>query len=198
MEYLPSKIPRYPLEYKILFHLKLVKSDYPQSFVRNLHEDLTLVFETLRDMEEYGFLQKIPSGMLKRKHVKLKRKLTTHQHHTYYELSREGDHFLRFIDTKEGKGYLVENHGEIGRILYRIYKGGPDYAAMTARGLGLHKKDVEGYYSIMEDMGMVERYKGSIIKAKERKLKPKKETSRQHTYYVPTREVKLIMRGMGE
>jgi predicted transcriptional regulator len=86
------------LALEILLHLRAVKSDYVKSIVRNLKEPGDRVQEAVDGLFEMGLVEKVPSGMLKRKHVRLKRKLTTHQHHTYYTLSRKGDLFLR----KEG------------------------------------------------------------------------------------------------
>ena len=87
-----------PLALDILMHLKAVRSDYVKSLVRNIGEPTEIIQEALDSLMEKGLVEKMPSGMLKRKHVKLKRKLTTHQHHTYYTLTREGDIFLRELD----------------------------------------------------------------------------------------------------
>jgi predicted transcriptional regulator len=86
------------LTMKILLHLKAVKSDYVKSLSRNLGEPGDKIQEKMDYLFKVGLVEKVPSGMLKRKHARLKRKLTTHQHHTYYTLSRRGDFLLR----KEG------------------------------------------------------------------------------------------------
>ena len=46
--------------------------------------------------------------------------------------------------------------------------------------------------------GVAERYDGGTIKGTERKLKPKAETHRDHTYYVTTREADRILRNLDD
>ncbi|WP_204366196.1 DUF2250 domain-containing protein [Halosimplex carlsbadense] len=41
-------------------------------------------------------------------------------------------------------------------------------------------------YRALRLVGLVSEYEGSTIKASDRKLKPKDETHRKHTYYVTT------------
>lgn len=86
------------LSLNIMLHLKRVRSDYVKSLSRNLGEPMDIIQECLNGLLEKGLVERMPSGMLKRKHVKLKRKLTTHQHHTYFTLSREGAKYLRGMD----------------------------------------------------------------------------------------------------
>jgi len=44
---------------------------------------------------EMGYLEKRRSGMLKRKEARLKKRVTTYPHHTYYQLSEKGENFLK-------------------------------------------------------------------------------------------------------
>ena len=45
---------------------------------------------------------------------------------------------------------------------------------------------VRHLYRALRQVGLVTEYEGSTIKATERKLKPKDETHRKHTYYITT------------
>ena len=50
----------------------------------------------------------------------------------------------------------------------------------------------------METVDLATTYDGSIIKGTERKLKPKDETHRKHTYYVTTDLADRILRELDE
>jgi predicted transcriptional regulator len=49
-------------------------------------------------------------------------------------------------------------------------------------------------YRALRRVGLVTTYEGSIIKGTERKLKPKDETHRKHTYYVTTDVAEQLLR----
>ena len=57
---------------------------------------------------------------------------------------------------------------------------------MTADELDMEFEYVRHLYRALRQVGLVTEYKGSTIKGTERKLKPKDETHRKHTYYVTT------------
>jgi len=90
-----QKVAGDPLAMAILHHLKMARSDYLKSISKNLKEGEPGVQARVEALVSQGLVEKVPPGMLKRKHARLKKKLETHQHHTYYTLSREGDLFLR-------------------------------------------------------------------------------------------------------
>ncbi len=186
--------PPTPLTFMILDHLKLVKGDYPRSISKNLDADKDRIVDLCQKMEERGLLDRIPSGMIKRKKVKLKRSLETHQHHTYYQLSENGDHLLRFLETEDGKKSFLIKMDNARKIAKRLWKGGPDYFRNTSEDLDINLKKTRQIYKAMMIAGIVETYDGSIIKGRERKLKPKKETHRKHTYYITTDKAELILR----
>ncbi|XGI84433.1 DUF2250 domain-containing protein [Halorutilales archaeon Cl-col2-1] len=186
--------PSDPLAYLILYHLKKVKGDYPRSMAMNLDAERKDVVDLCDQLESAGLIERIESGMLKRRKVKLKRSLETHQHHTYYRLSREGDHLLRFLEEDDGKESFLRKVDNALTVARRISEGGPDYPRMTSEDLDLDLGHVRKLYKAMVLAGVAETYDGSIIKGKERKLKPKDETHRKHTYYVTTRDVDLILR----
>ncbi len=188
--------PPDPITFMILDHLKLVKGDYPRSISRNINAEKKKIVSLCEKLEERGLLERISSGMLKRKKVKLKRSLETHQHHTYYRLSEKGDHLLRFLETEDGKRSFFIKMDKARKIAKRLWKGGPDYFRNTSEEMGIDLKKTRQLYKAMMIADIVETYDGSIIKGRERKLKPKKETHRKHTYYITTDEAELVIRDM--
>jgi predicted transcriptional regulator len=191
-----AEVPDDVVSIRVLYHLKTVEGDYPRSIGRNLDADRQRVVDVCDDLERAGLLERIEAGMLKRRKVKLKRSLETHQHHTYYRLSRDGDHLLRHLDEREGKADFLRRFEPVRRIAKRLSNGGPDYPRMTAEDLDLPLADVRHLYAAMGLVGLVTTYDGSIIKGEERKLKPKDETHRKHTYYVTTDVADRILREM--
>lgn len=193
-----AAVPADPLAVRVLYHLKSVKGDYPRSMAGHLTADRPDVVEYCEEMERTGVLERIESGMLKRRKVKAKLSNETHQHHTYYRLSRQGDHLLRFLDEREGKEHFLRWVDDASTLAKRLSRGGPDYPRMTANELGLDYEHVRQLYKAMLSVGLVTTYDGSTIKSAERKLKPKTETHRKHTYYVTTDETDRILRELDE
>ena len=191
-----AAVPPEPLAFLVLYHLDAVEGDYPRSMAGNLDADRERVAELCEDLVTAGVLERIESGMLKRKHVKLKRSNETHQHHTYYRLSRQGDHLLRFLGEREGKEHFLRWVTDARTVAERISNGGPDYARMTAEELEMTFEHARHVYEAMRRVGLVTTYDGSIIKGTERKLKPKDETHRKHTYYVTTDVADRVLRDL--
>jgi predicted transcriptional regulator len=191
-----AAVPPEPLAFLVLYHLDTVEGDYPRSMARHLTADRADVVDVCEELDRAGLVERIESGMLKRRKVKLKRAHETHQHHTYYRLSRAGDHLLRFLDDREGKEHFLRWVDDARTVARRLDRGGPDYPRMTANELGLEYEYVRKLYAAMRKVGIVDQYDGGTIKGSERKLKPKAETHRKHTYYVTTRETGLILRDL--
>jgi predicted transcriptional regulator len=57
---------------------------------------------------------------------------------------------------------------------------------MTANELDMDFEYVRHLYRALQRVDLVTVYDGSTIKGSERKLKPKDETHKKHTYYVTT------------
>jgi len=83
------------LIYRVLMHFKKFGVDYAKSVGRDLEMNKRDICEILKKLFEMGYLEKRRSGMLKRKEARLKKKVTTHPHHTYYQLSEKGENFLK-------------------------------------------------------------------------------------------------------
>lgn len=88
------------LLYRILLHFKRYGTDYAKSVGRDLKLNKREACKLLRLLFENGYLEKRVGGMLKKKEAKLKRRVTTHTHHTYYVLSEKGLMVLKNLEKK--------------------------------------------------------------------------------------------------
>jgi Uncharacterized protein conserved in archaea (DUF2250). len=58
--------------------------------------------------------------------------------------------------------------------------------------------DPEAVHRALRRVGLVTEYEGSRIKASERKLKPKDETPRKHTYHITTDRAERMLRELDD
>lgn len=189
-----ASAPDKPLTYLILNHLEKVEGDYPKSISYNLNAELKEIRDLCKELVDRGLLKRLPSGMLKRKKVKLKKSKETHQHHTYYKLSKKGDHLLRYLGEKEGKKSFLLKQKICRKIAKRLSNNGADYPRKTADDFGYNYREMKRYYRALLVVGLVKKYDGQIIKGKERKLSPKDEPHKKHTYYVINQVTDQLLR----
>lgn len=193
-----APLPADPVAYLICYHLDRVEGNYPRSMAGHLDATRSEVEDLCTDMETAGVLERVESGTVKQRRVKAKQADEVRQHHTYYRLSRQGDHLLRFLDEREGAVNVLRHLPDGRTIVERLARGGPDYPRMTAAELDLSFEYVRHLYRALRRIGLVTEYQGSTIKAAERKLKPKDETHRKHTYYVTTDRAETVLRDFDE
>ncbi|MGC8609844.1 MAG: DUF2250 domain-containing protein [Thermoplasmata archaeon] len=89
------------LIYRVLNHFKKYGVDYAKSVGRDIEMNKRDVCKILKKLYEMGYLEKRPSGMLKRTEAKLKKRVTTHPHHTYYYLSEKGYEFIKNYESNK-------------------------------------------------------------------------------------------------
>ena len=193
-----APMPRDPVAYLICYHLDAVEGNYPRSMAGHLDATRSEVDTLCATMETAGLLERVESGTVKQRNVKAKQADEVRQHHTYYRLSREGNHLLRFLGEREGKLNVLRHLPDAQTIVRRLDRGGPDYPRMTAEELGLEFEYVRHLYRALQRVGLVTVYDGSTIKGSERKLKPKDETHKKHTYYVTTDIASALLRDLEE
>jgi predicted transcriptional regulator len=181
-----APLPADPVAYLICYHLNAVEGNYPRSMAGHLDAQRDHVESLCEEMETAGLLERVESGTVKQRRVKAKQADEVRQHHTYYRLSREGDHLLRFLDDPDGQVNVLRHLPDSHTLVQRLTRGGPDYPRMTAEELDMEFEYVRHLYRALRQVGLVTEYEGSTIKGTERKLKPKDETHRKHTYYVTT------------
>lgn len=187
-------LPSDPLAYLVCYHLDTVEGNYPRSISGHLDARHEQIDDLCQELESAGVLERVESGTVKQRNVKAKMADEVRQHHTYYRLSRDGDHLLRFLDTEEGKTNVLRHLPDGERIVERLARGGPDYPRMTADELDMAFEHVRHCYRALRRVGLVTVYEGSTIKGSERKLKPKSETHRKHTYYIATDTAEQLLR----
>jgi predicted transcriptional regulator len=181
-----APLPADPVAYLVCYHLDAVEGNYPRSMAGHLDAERTHVESLCQEMETAGLLERVESGTVKQRRVKAKQADEVRQHHTYYRLSRDGDHLLRFLDEREGQINVLRHLPDGQTLVRRLARGGPDYPRMTAEELEMEFEYVRHLYRALRQVGLVTEYEGSTIKGTERKLKPKDETHRKHTYYITT------------
>lgn len=193
-----APMPADPVAYLVCYHLDAVGGNYPRSIAGHLDAERIHIRELCDELETAGLLERLEPGVVKQRRAKAKQSEEVRQHHTYYRLSREGDHLLRFLDERDGRRNVLRHLPDGERIVRRLDRGGPDYPRMTADELGMEFEYVRHLYRALRRVGLVAEYQGSTIKASERKLKPKDETHRKHTYYVATDDAAALLREFDE
>jgi hypothetical protein len=98
-----AALPADPVAYLICYHLDAVEGNYPRSMAGHLDAERTHVESLCKEMETAGLLERVESGTVKQRRVKAKQADEVRQHHTYYRLSRDGDHLLRFLSEADGR-----------------------------------------------------------------------------------------------
>jgi predicted transcriptional regulator len=193
-----APLPADPVAYLICYHLDAVEGNYPRSMAGHLDAQRDHIESLCGEMETAGLLERVESGTVKQRRVKAKQADEVRQHHTYYRLSREGDHLLRFLDEPDGQLNVLRHLPDGHTLVRRLARGGPDYPRMTAEELDMEFEYARHLYRALRQVGLVTEYEGSTIKGTERKLKPKDETHRKHTYYVTTDRGDEVVRRLEE
>jgi predicted transcriptional regulator len=191
-----APFPADPVAYLICYHLNAVEGNYPRSMAGHLDADRDHVESLCEEMETAGVLERVESGTVKQRRVKAKQADEVRQHHTYYRLSRDGDHLLRFLDESDGQMNVLRHLPDGQTLVQRLSRSGPDYPRMTAGELDMSFEYVRHLYRALRQVGLVTEYEGGTIKGTERKLKPKDETHRKHTYYVTTDRGEQALRAL--
>lgn len=191
-------LPADPVAYLICYHLDVVEGDYPRSIAGHLDARRDHVDDLCEEMEAAGLLERVESGTVKQRRVKAKQADEVRQHHTYYRLSRQGDHLLRFLRESEGRLNVLRHLPDGETIVRRLVRDGPESPRMTAAELELEFEYVRHLYRALRQVGVVTKYEGSTTEGSERKLKPKDETHRKHTYYVATDRGEGALRQLDE
>ncbi len=192
-------IPKVLIDYRnlqVLQHLKKANVDYGKSIMLNTKIPLEEVLNILDYLEKLGLIERVHGASLKNTEAKFKLSNEVHKHHTYYTLTRLGDHLLRKLEDNLIEAYvnMVRNDSFALQILGLAEKLNADHAETYAK---LTKKTIEEVNNKIEElmrMGLMEENKAKIIKFRERKAKPKKETRTHHKYYGLSRLGELVVR----
>ncbi|MBS3812634.1 DUF2250 domain-containing protein [Candidatus Bipolaricaulota bacterium] len=91
-----------PLEAKILKYIDSLGPEYALKLGESLHVDVSEVRELIDSLMKKGLLKRVEGTTLESYHRQ--EGWDKHMNHTYYELTREGDHFLRESRRPRGSG----------------------------------------------------------------------------------------------
>lgn len=172
-----AQVPPHPLAFLICYRLGTVEAEGPRTIAGQLDAAYDQTNRHCEDLETAGLL-------------------ASSNDERSYRLTADGARILDHLTERAGKRKFLRWLDDARTLARRISRGGPDYPRMTATELGLELTHVRHLYRAMEKVGLVTTYEGSIIKGTERKLKPKDETHRKHTYYVTTTVADQILRNL--
>ncbi|AWR94606.1 DUF2250 domain-containing protein [Acidianus brierleyi] len=184
---------------EVLEHLKKANIDYGKSIMLNTKIPIDQVVDILDKLEQLGLIERVHGATLKNTEAKFKLSSEVHKHHTYYTLTRDGDHLLRNLDEKILiKTYIdmVKNDDLAKTILNLADELNADHALTYSKLTHKTLEEVTPKLEELERMGLLEEAKAKIIKFGERKSKPKKETRTHHKYYGLSRTGELVVREM--
>ncbi|BFH72496.1 DUF2250 domain-containing protein [Sulfurisphaera javensis] len=182
---------------EILKHLKKANVDYGKSIMLNTKIPIQEVVDLLDKLEKIGLIERVHGATLKNTEAKFKLSKEVHKHHTYYRLTREGDHLLRQLDENtliEGYIELVKNDQFALDILRIADEVNADHALTYAKLLHKTLEEVTPKLEELEMTGLIEEKNAKIIKFIDRRSKPKKETRTHHKYYGLSRIGELVVR----
>ncbi|MUN29319.1 DUF2250 domain-containing protein [Sulfuracidifex metallicus] len=184
---------------QVLQHLKKANVDYGKSIMLNTKIPIQDVVDILDYLEKKGLIERVHGATLKNTEAKFKLSSEVHKHHTYYTLTRIGDHLLRKLDERMLiKGYinLLKSDDLYLTLVSLADQLNADHALTYAK---LTHKPIEEIIPKLEElerMGIFEEAQSKVIKFGDRKSKPKKETRTHHKYYGLTRIGELVVREM--
>ncbi|AFZ73813.1 DUF2250 domain-containing protein [Natronobacterium gregoryi] len=153
-------LPADPVAYLLCYHLDAVEGNYPKSIAGHLDAERSQVRTLCTEMEQSGVLDRIESGTVKQRRVKAKMADEVRQHHTYYRLSRDGDHLLRFLSRREGKVNVLRQLPDGHAIVQRLARIGSDSPRATAAEWEMKFEDVRHLYRALRRVGLVTQYDG--------------------------------------
>ncbi|QXJ31529.1 DUF2250 domain-containing protein [Saccharolobus shibatae] len=183
----------------ILKHLKIANIDYGKSIMLNTKIPLAEIVEILDDLEKLGLIERVHGATLKNTEAKFKLSSEVHKHHTYYKLTREGDHLLRHLEDRmliDAYMDIVKNDNLALNILRLADELNADHALTYAKLTHKRLEEITPKIEELVKMGLLEEKNSKIIKFADRKAKPKKETRTHHKYYGLSRIGELVVREM--
>ncbi|MEM1629190.1 MAG: DUF2250 domain-containing protein [Saccharolobus sp.] len=184
----------------ILRHLKKANVDYGKSIMLNTKIKLTDIIELLDNLEKLGLIERVHGATLKNTEAKFKLSSEVHKHHTYYQLTREGDHLLRYLNDDKTliNAYIdiIKDDKLTLEILELAEKLNADHALTYAKLTHKKLEEIIPKLEELERAGLLEEKKEKIIKFGDRKSKPKKETRTHHKYYGLSKIGEMVVREM--
>lgn len=136
---------------------------------------------------------------MKNTEAKFKLSSEVHKHHTYYSLTKNGDHLLRYLSERDLiEAYIdyLRSDEQAFKIVKLAEELNADHALTYAKLTKTKLEDTTMKLEQLVMMGLLEEKNAKIIKFGDRKSKPKKETRTHHKYYGLSRIGELVIREM--
>ncbi len=178
----------------VLLHLKRAKLDYAKSIHISTKLPIDEVNKILKELEDMYFIERSHGASIKRSEAKFKLAFEVRKHHTYYRLSKLGDHVTRMLRDVEGYFEIKTGYKRSFDVLRFFNEAECEHLGTLARYLSMKKEDVKNIVNSLISMKILEECKAKIIKRKHRKAKPKKETRTHHKYYKLSKLGKILFR----
>ncbi len=178
----------------VLLHLKRAKLDYAKSIQINTKLRMEDVREILKFLEEENIIERFHGSSVKRTEAKYKLAHEVRKHHTYYRLSKIGDHILRILRNIEKYFELKTGHKKAFDVLKFLGYAECEHLGTVARYISIKKEEAKNIVNKLISMNVVEECKAKVIKRKHRKAKPKRETRTHHKYYRLSKLGEMLLR----
>ncbi|AWR99672.1 DUF2250 domain-containing protein [Metallosphaera hakonensis] len=184
---------------QVLQHLKKANIDYGKSIMLNTKIPIQEVVLILDRLEAIGLIERVKGATLKNTEAKFKLSSEVHKHHTYYSLTKNGDHLLRYLSERDLiEAYIdyLRSDEQAFKIVKLAEELNADHALTYAKLTKTKLEDTTMKLEQLVMMGLLEEKNAKIIKFGDRKSKPKKETRTHHKYYGLSRIGELVIREM--
>ena len=188
-----APLPADPLAYLVCYHLDHVEGNYPKSMAGYLDAERDHVERLCQEMEREGLLERIESGTVKQRQVKAKKSEEVRQHHTYYRLSREGDHLLRFLTEREGQLNVLRHLPDGLALVQRVVRQGSDSPRSTTDDWEMEFEDVRHLYRALRQVGLLTETDDG-----ENQKKSSGDARGRQTYYTVTDRAADLSRRLAE
>jgi predicted transcriptional regulator len=176
-----TPMPADPLASLVCYHLDAVEGNYPKSMAGHLDAERGAVESLCKQLESAGLLERVESGTVKQRRVKAKQADEVRQHHTYYRLSRAGDHLLRFLSTEEGAQNVLWHLPDGRTLVERLVEDGPNSPRETASDSEEAFETIRHRYRALARVGLLRKTRVSDSEGSDTA-----GDDATHTYYEPT------------
>jgi predicted transcriptional regulator len=191
-------VPAHPVAYLVCYHLDHVDGNYPKSMAGYLEAERSRVEDLCKKMETAGILERIESGTVKQRNVKAKKADEVRQHHTYYRLSRDGDHLLRFLSEREGQLNVLRHLPDGQTIAQQLVDDGPSSPRLTAENRNLQFEYVRHLYRVLRQVGLVVECDGKPAQGDNHGSQTSTDNAHEHTVYAATGRADDVLRDLKE
>ena len=178
----------------VILHLKRAKLDYAKSIHISTRLNIDEVKKILKELKEENIVEIYHGASVKRSKAKLKLSHEVRKHHTYYRLSRTGEHFFRILRNIRGYFRIKTGYERAFDVLNFFNYAECEHIGTVSKYLSMRREDVKSIVEALVSMNVLEECRAKIIKRKHRRAKPKKETRTHHKYYRLSKLGKILFR----